>query len=132
MRKIISVGLAGKILMGALTLLVFLHVLILLKVVPSDIIWGAQINNSSTNLIMLETIALAVTLVFIGIVAVKMDYIKLGKFKRATNVGVWVIFGYLILNTVGNLASGVSAENLVFAPITLVLAFCALRLAIEK
>ena len=132
MRKIISVGLAGKILMGALILLVFLHVLILLKVVPSDIIWGAQINNSSTNLIMLETIALAVTLVFIGIVAVKMDCIKLGKFKRATNVGVWVIFGYLILNTVGNLASGVSAENLVFAPITLVLAFCALRLAIEK
>jgi len=38
----------------------------------------------------------------------------------------------LILNTLGNLASGVSFEKLIFAPITLVLAFCAFRLAIEK
>jgi hypothetical protein len=45
---------------------------------------------------------------------------------------VWIIFVFLLLNTLGNLASGVSAENFVFAPITLVLALCALRLAIEK
>ncbi len=62
----------------------------------------------------------------------KMDYIKAGKFKMAINIDLWLIFVFLILNTVGNLASDVSFENLIFAPITLVLAFCALRLAVEK
>ena len=37
-----------------------------------------------------------------------------------------------ILNTIGNRASGVTVENLIFTPLTLVIAFCALRLAIEK
>ena len=36
------------------------------------------------------------------------------------------------LNTIGNLASGVAAGNWFFAPLTLILAFFALRLAIEK
>lgn len=31
-----------------------------------------------------------------------------------------------------NLASGVSAENFILAPITLILALCAFRLAVEK
>ncbi len=129
MRKIISASLAGKILLGALILLMLLHILILLRVVPSDIIWGGQIN--STNLVTLEIIALFMILVFIGIVAAKMGFIKLGRFKRVVNIGVWIIFVYLLLNTVGNLASGVSVEKLILAPITLVMAFCALRLAIE-
>jgi hypothetical protein len=47
-------------------------------------------------------------------------------------VGIWLVFAYLLLNTLGNLASGISFEKLVFAPITILLAFCAFRLAIEK
>ena len=56
---------------------------------------------------------------------------KTHKFTKATTVGTWIIFAFLILNTVGNLASNVSFERLVFAPITLILAFFAFRLAIE-
>jgi hypothetical protein len=77
-------------------------------------------------------IALVVTVIFAIVIAAKMDYIKAGGFTKAVNIGVWIIFAYLILNTLGNLASAVSFENLIFAPITLVLAFCAFRLAIGK
>ena len=66
------------------------------------------------------------------VIAAKMDFIKLGKFKGTIIIGVWMIFAYLILATVGNLASAVSFENLIFAPITLILAFLAFRLASEK
>jgi hypothetical protein len=45
---------------------------------------------------------------------------------------VWLIFVFLLLNTLGNLASGVSFENLIAAPVTIILALCAFRLAIEK
>jgi len=115
-----------------MSLLAVFHVFVLLNVIPSDIVWGGQIDNLAINLITLEITALLVTLVFTVIIAAKMDYIKAGRFKRAINIGVWIIFAYLILNTLGNLASGISFENLIFAPITLLLAICALRLAVEK
>jgi len=81
---------------------------------------------------MLETVALFVTVFFMLIIAAKAGYLQAGKLSGAVNIGVWLIFAFLILNTLGNLASGVSFENLIAAPITIVLALCALRLAIEK
>ena len=132
MKKLISEKLAGNLLLISLGLLVIFDILILLNVLPSNIVWGGQIKDQAANLIVLELIALVVTFIFAIVIAAKMDYIKAGGFTKAVNIGVWVIFAYLILNTLGNLASGVSFENLIFAPITLALAFCAFRLAIEK
>ena len=72
------------------------------------------------------------TAFFILIVATKTGYLQAGKWSGVINVGIWLIFAYLLLNTLGNLASGISFEKLIFAPITILLAFCAYRLAIEK
>ena len=130
-KRIVSAKLAGYILLAAMGLLAVFHILVLLGLVPSNIIWGGQIGDSSANLLVLETIALVVTAVFAAVIAARMGHIKTGKLKPVVTVGMWVVFAYLVLNTVGNLASGVSVENLVFAPITIVLALCALRLAIE-
>ncbi|WP_303773595.1 hypothetical protein [Anaerolinea thermophila] len=127
-----SAKFSGNVLLAAFGALVVLHLLILLGVVPAGIVWGGQIGTSTERLFTLEIIALVLTLLFMGIVAVKMEYVRAGGFRKAANVGVWVIFAYLVLNTVGNLASGVSFENLIFAPVTVFLAVCAWRLAIEK
>jgi hypothetical protein len=132
MKKLISEKLAGNLLLISLGLLAIFDILIMLNIVPSNIVWGGQIKDPTANLIVLELIALVVTFIFAIVIAVKMNYIKAGGFIKAVNIGVWVIFAYLILNTLGNLASGASFEKLVFAPVTLFLAFCAFRLAIEK
>ena len=127
-----SAKLAGNLLLISLGLLVIFDILVLFNVVPSNIVWGGQIKDSAINLILLELIALVVTFVFAAIIAAKMNYIQASKFKKAINIGIWIIFAYLILNTIGNLVSSASLETLIFTPITVVLAFCALRLAIEK
>ncbi|HXQ32610.1 MAG TPA: hypothetical protein VN843_01185 [Anaerolineales bacterium] len=132
MKRLISANLAGNILLIFMGLLVIFHILVLLGVVPADIIWGGQMESVSNDFITLEIISLLLTLAFATIIAAKIGYIKTGNFEKIVSIGVWVIFAYFILNTIGNLASGVSAENWFFAPITLVLAFLALRLAIEK
>jgi hypothetical protein len=113
-----------------LGLLLIFHLLVLLKIVPANIMWGGQANAG--NLVMLEIVAIAVTLFFGYVIAAKTGYVNAGRFAGAVLVLVWIIFAFLLLNTLGNLASGVSAENFIFAPITLLLALCALRLAIEK
>lgn len=132
MRKLISARLAGNILLTLLILFIVFDVLVMLKIVPSNIVWGGQLQDSTSSVATLEFVAILVTLLFALIVAAKMEYIKVRNFANAITVGLWIIFAYMLLNTVGNLASGVSAEKLIFAPITIVMALLALRLAVEK
>ena len=132
MKKRISAKLAGNILLVALGLLAIFHVLVLLRVIPADIIWSGRIQGVPSNLVTLETIALLVTLLFFVIIAAKTEYVQAGRLSGAVNLGVWLVFAYLILNTLGNLASGISFESLIAAPVTIILALCAFRLAIEK
>ena len=132
MKKLTSAKLAGNILLVALGLLVIFHVLVLLRVVPAEIVWGGRIQGVPSNLVTLETIALLVTLLFFVIIAAKTGYVQAGRLSGAVNLGVWLVFAYLILNTLGNLASGISFESLIAAPVTIILALCAFRLAIEK
>ena len=132
MKNLISAKLAGNILLAAFGLLAVFHVLVLLGVIPAEIVWGGMIQGVPSNLITLEIISLLVTLLFLAIIAARTGVIPAGRFSGAVRVGVWLIFAYLLLNTLGNLASGVSFENLVFAPVTIFLALCAFRLATEK
>ena len=132
MNKLISTRLAGNVLLGTLVLLAVFHILVLLRVLPADIVWGGAIQNSTENLFPLEMISLVVTLLFALIIAAKAGFIKAFRFQTAVNVGAWIVFAILLLSMIANFASGVAFENLIFAPIAVVLAFCAYRLAIEK
>ena len=132
MNKLISMKLAGNLLLGSSGLLAVFHLLVLLGVIPADIVWGGAIQNSTTSLFPLEMISLLVTLLFAVVIAAKAGYIKVFRFQTAVNIGVWVVFAILLLSMLANFASGVAFENLVFAPIAVVLAFCAYRLASGK
>lgn len=132
MNKLISTKLAGNLLLGSLGLLAVFHILVLLRVLPADIVWGGTIQNSTTSLFPLEMISLLVTLLFAVVIAAKTGYIKAFRFQTAVNIGVWVVFAILLLSMAANFASGVAFENLIFAPIAVLLAFCAYRLAVEK
>ena len=66
----------------------------------------------------------------VRIVPTSYGAVKLGMTPRIWSR--WIIFAYSLLNIVGNFASGTLAEKLVFAPISIVVAFLVFRLAIEK
>ena len=132
MKKLINPNLAGQILIGAFFLMLIMHFLILFRLLPSSFIWGGQVSEDGSNLVQLESVAILVTLLFIGITWLKMREIRAGSSKTWINVASWIVFGYLVLNTLGNFASGVSLETLFFGPLTILMAVCALRLALEK
>ncbi|MFF2483909.1 hypothetical protein [Paenibacillus sp. NPDC058071] len=131
MKKLISARLSGQLLISFLILLTVFHVLILLRVVPYEIVWGGQINDFS-SFVILEAVSLLLTLVFIWVISLRINIVKTNKFKRTIQVSVWFIFVYFLLNTIGNFASNVSAEQWIFAPITIVATLLAFRIAIEK
>lgn len=131
MKRWFSARLAGTILLAAFAALAVFHVLVLLGAAPPNIVLGGAAAGSP-NFALLEGIALLVTLLFALIVAVRLGYLDGAALRRAARWAVWLIFAYLLLNTAGNLASASSFEAYVFAPLTFVLALCALRLALEK
>jgi hypothetical protein len=132
MKKWITAKLAGKTLLLLLILLSVFHLLVVFSIIPSSIVWGGQTGNSTSNLVVLELVSLLITLVFILIIALKSGYLKINKFTKSINIGVWVIGVFFLLNTIGNITSAVIIENLVFGPLTLIMAILALRLALEK
>ena len=132
MKKWITAKLAGKTLLLLLILLSVFHLLVVFSIIPSSIVWGGQTGNSTSNLVVLELVSLLITLVFILIIALKSGYLKINKFTKSINIGVWVIGVFFLLNTIGNITSAVMIENLVFGPLTLIMAILALRLALEK
>lgn len=132
MKRLLSVRLAGNTTLIILFLLLLLHILILLKFIPSDFVWGGQLNDAQSNMFTFEIIALIVTIVFIFLTTVRTGYIKITKFKLVISIGIWFMFAYFVLNTIGNLASNVSMEKLIFTPITILLSLCTLRLAISE
>jgi hypothetical protein len=132
MRKLIGARLAGNVLLAALGMLSAFHVLVLLEILPSTIVWAGRIGGSTADLVALETVSLIVTLLFAVIIAAKMGYIKVGRLKRVIDILVWVVFAYTLLSVVANLASPVFFENTVLAPVSLLLSLLVLRVAIQK
>ncbi|MDZ7357750.1 MAG: hypothetical protein ONB33_09115 [candidate division KSB1 bacterium] len=132
MKKWISKNLAGQLLIIFLSLLIVLHLFVLVKIVPPNFVWGGNIGGSLTRLYILEAISLLMTLIFLFIVIAKLRYSHWSRLNRLINIAIWIMFAYFVLNFIGNLASGVAVEKLIFAPITLLLALLTGRLAIEK
>lgn len=131
MKKLISIRLASNLIITINTIALLMHVLILLKILPHDFVWGGRLKNE-TLVIIFESISIVVQTLFITIIAVKAGYIFKGRFKKTANVGIWVLFSLMVLNTLGNIVSSSDLETIVMTPITFVLALLVFRLAIEK
>ncbi|MBO9315453.1 MAG: hypothetical protein J7456_06670, partial [Chloroflexus sp.] len=131
-KKFISTKLAANILLAIYGLLVIFHLLVLAQVIPPDIVWGGQIGDSPTELVVFEMIALITVVFFAVTIAIKVDYIKVGRFKKVFNILLWIIFIYALLNIIGNFLSISSIETLLFLPVSIVVALLVFRLAIEK
>jgi len=130
-KQIFTPAAAGRTLQVALVLLAIFHVGTLAGVVPAEIVLGGQIIDS-TELIIKEAIALFVTLMFLLVVTLRLRDIRMRLDRRGPRIGVWIIAAYFAVNLIGNLASGVAAENTIFAPITVILAILALRTGLNK
>jgi hypothetical protein len=131
MKKLISVSLASKIIITINSIAVLMHVLILLHILPQDFVWGGRLK-SEEDLILFESISIVMQILFILMIAAKAGYVSKGRFKKTVNVGTWVLFGMMVLNTIGNLASNSGFETMVMTPLTILLALLVFRLAIEK
>ena len=131
LRSRVTARFAANALLAAFAALAVFHVCVLSGVMPVDMVWGGRAANTGQGLIVLEVVALIVTLLFAAIVAARVGYVGASRLAPAVRIGMWVVFVYFLLSILGNLASTSALERAIFTPTSAVLAVLALRVASE-
>ena len=130
-RKLIPLRLASLGLLGSLALVLVFHGLVIGGVLPAGLVWGGMAVGDHVNFLLLEAVALAVTLLFMTLVLFRSGVFERGRTSIMVTTGIWLMFGYLTLSAVANVASGTQFDNWFFAPGSAILAILTLRLALE-
>jgi Cu/Ag efflux pump CusA len=134
MKNIITFEQATKLNILLLSLIGLMHsVLIINNTVfnysPTFLVWGGQIDDSQ-QFLRLEIFSLVVIVLFLLVVLVNGKRIKSQAFIKPSKIALYVISGYFLLNTVGNLLA-VSFIEKAFALVTLAVSYCSYRMAVE-
>lgn len=129
MENIISIGFAGNALLLFFGLLFIFHWLVLFGMIPYDIVWAGKIKNRK-QLVKMESTSILVLILAGMIVCLKMDYLNFPPHPSIANAGMWVLFVFFTLNTIGNMTAKNPLEKYGFGLLTMVIALLTLRLAI--
>ncbi len=112
---------AIKIMLGLLLIVIFFHLLIMIKVIPYEIAWGGRLQNIE-QMYMFEALSILINLSLLFILLMKGRYIKSQLREKTLSIVLWFFLILFILNTVGNLFAKTHLEKL-FALLTLIFAF---------
>ena len=135
MKRIISFQFAATGSIVIYGVFIFFHFAIILGIlffnfVPIDYLWGGRLQSREQFLVF-EIISLLIQSICLFLTLIKAKYLKLSKLETVAHVGMWILFGIFLLNTVGNVFAKTYFEKM-FAFVTAILAILTLRLAIDK
>lgn len=125
MRKI---ALIGSISIFSLSIL--FHLLVIMKVIPSTIVWGGRVENQQ-ELLKFESISIILNVFFLLILLMINTTIKVKVKPIVFRLVLWLMSALFILNTIGNLLAKSSIETMIFTPVTILLSIFSLYLALN-
>jgi hypothetical protein len=129
-KKLFSEQLAIYGLLVSLSMIIGFHFLVITGIIPFQIVWGGRLQNFS-QMVLFETVSISLNLVMIAIVARYANFLKWRVNQAFIRIGLWAMFALFLINTIGNLFSMNELEKIIFTPVTLMLSFFSLRLAIN-
>ncbi len=103
------------------------HLLILSGIIPFDMVWGGRLKSAS-EMVAFEVPSIALNLLFVVIILLIAGYIPSPLSPKVLRVVAWIMTGFFMLNTLGNLVSNSGLERIIFTPVTILLAACSYRL----
>lgn len=114
-----------------LCLFLLLHVIILLKIIPYNLIWGGRLK-SDTEMYRFEIFSVLITALFILVILAQANFWIINIPDKIITVALWIMTGLFLLNTWLNAVSKNKIERLVFTPVTIVMAIFSLVLALSN
>ena len=129
MEDIISIELAGYILLITLGLLIVFHISIVTGILPYDIVWAGKIQ-SKKELLLMESISLFISVMAMIIVGSKTKNLIIIEDQAIVNIGMWILLALFIFNTIGNLTAKNPFEKYGFGTLTILISFLVLRILV--
>jgi len=135
MKKLLSFSLALRVSILITVLLCVLHLAVIIGILffdfaPIEFLWGGRMETAE-QLLSFELSSLISSLVVLFLLLVRSGRLHLAKLMQVSHIAMWVLFVLFILNTLGNLLANSLFEK-GFAIVSAILAFCLLRVALEK
>lgn len=96
------------------------HVTILIGLTPSGIVWGSRIESES-QFYLLESLSLLFNGLFIAVMLSRLSFWPSPLSPKFLRICLWFMAIFFLLNSLGNVLSKNSFEQLVFTPLTLIL-----------
>ncbi|WP_345054047.1 hypothetical protein [Hymenobacter glaciei] len=129
MKTLLSERLALHGLLAIFLSTTLFHVLVMVGVIPFALVWGSRLQDHS-QMLRFEAVSLTITLLMLVVVGVRAGYVKIRIPPRVMTVFFGLMCLLFLVNTAGNLASNNPLEQLLFTPLTLLLALLSLRVAL--
>ena len=128
MKKILPLSIAVYGIIIILSCTIIFHLLVLLGIIPSTIVWGGNLADK-TQLYTMEGISIAINCLMLFVILNYAGIIKINTNRKFLVAVIWLMFLLFLLNTVGNLLAKNAIETWVFTPLTLLLAIFCFRIA---
>ncbi len=113
----------------SLSLFLILHLGVLLKVIPYQIVWGGRLK-SEKEMYQFETISILLTVFFGFIILLKARLLIIHFPEAIIKFSLWTMMILFFFNTISNEMSRNIIEKKLFAPITLLTTIFSLILAL--
>ena len=111
-----------------LFLFLVLHLSILLKIIPYNLVWGGRLK-SDKEMYRFEVVSIIVNSLFLIIILAQANLLAINIPKQITTYALWVMVVLFLLNTYGNAISKNKIEQRLFTPLTIILAIFSFILA---
>jgi hypothetical protein len=119
----------GLLVIFALTVL--FHLTVIAGFIPFQNVWGGRLR-SYEEMIKFEVFSIFLNLVFLLVVLLKSNFLKLKISEKTLAGALWVMAILFALNTLGNLFAVNNLEKYIATPITAILSILCFILAREK
>lgn len=116
---------AAKTIVIILLLVLLFHLLVLTGIIPYTIVWGGRLKTHS-DMLRFETVSIGTNLLMVFVAAVRANWLRLSIPPMPIRVGLWLMAGLFLLNTIGNIFSTNRLEQIIFTPLTLLLSLLSL------
>ena len=129
MQTLMNPVIIGNLLLTLLGLLFVFHLLIIAGIVPYGIVWAGKIQNRQ-QMLRMETVSLIVLTLAVFLVLMRVGYLQWVENPLVLQGGMWLLFAFFTLNTLGNMTAKNPFEKYGFGSLTILLAACCLVLAL--
>jgi hypothetical protein len=129
MQPLMNPVIIGNLLLTLLGLLFVFHLLVMAGIVPYGIVWAGKLKNRQ-QMLRMEAVSVLVLLLAVTLVLLRMNYLQWIDNSLILKGGMWLLFAFFSLNTLGNMTAKSPFEKYGFGSLTLLLAICCLVLAL--